>query len=358
MPLSPPRPAPTRFLTELSQMPAALDRLISYYEQDGRARLDDFRARAAGASEIVASGMGTSRFAPEAIFPRLARRGVSCRTVDAGEWLHYGTGAPSATSLVILTSQSGESVEVKRLVQEGRVASGFVAITNEQTSTLARAAGIAFPLLAGDEASISTKTYANTLAVLHLLAAALEGPDAVERGLRELRAAARLLEDAPESAVMAAARAIASGPGIAFVGRGPAYVAARQCALTFMEGARCLTSAFTGGAFNHGPAETVDSGFPLVIFQATGRTRRLSETLARRASTHGASVVVLTDESSAPIPGVAMVDVPRLRHAQDAEELFPLLVCRVQNLLLHHVAAERGHEAGIFRYGEKVTAHE
>ena len=67
---------------------------------------------------------------------------------------------------------------------------------------------------------------------------------------------------------------------------------------------------------------------------------------------------MLTDESCTALPGVHQVEVPRLARAENAEELFPLLLCRVQNLLLHHVAAARGHEAGIFRYGEKVTVHE
>jgi len=348
----------TRFLDELAQMPAALDRLVSFYEHGGRERLRAFRQRATGIREIVCSGMGTSRFAPEAIFPRVERTGVSCRTMDAGEWLHYGSSVPADSRMVILTSQSGESIEVKRLVEEGLAPAGYVSITNNESSTLARSAGITFPLLAGEEASISTKTYAATLAVLHLLAAALEGEAAVESGLKDLREAARLLQDGPMDDIASAAAVLARGSGIAFVGRGPAYVTARQCALTFMEGTRGLAAAFTGGAFNHGPMESVQEGFSLVVFQPRGATHHLAESLARTAVDRGAAVVLLTDDPHVAVPGARIVAVPGRKGTGSAEELFPLLACRVQNLLLHQVAAARGTEAGMFRYGQKVTSRE
>jgi glutamine---fructose-6-phosphate transaminase (isomerizing) len=340
----------TPFRSEVDEMPAALARAAAWYRGEGRAALRELSARAAGATEAVFTGMGTSCFAPESEFPRLARAGLLCRAVDAGEWLHAETSLP-CRGLTVLTSQSGESVELVRLVEHGLVPKGYVAITNDPSSTLARAAGLVLPLHAGAERSISNKTYANTLAVLSLLAAAVEGSSAVDAALDDLARAADALTSAPD--VGAAARLLAAGTGIAFVGRGAAFVTARQCALTFMEGARLLSAAFAGGAFNHGPFETVDASFRLVIFQAHAATRALAEGLAARAAALGAGVVLVgTPPLSAP-SGVRTLPVPA-----GPEALFPLLVSRVQNLLLASVADARGHEAGIFRYGSKVTTHE
>jgi glucosamine--fructose-6-phosphate aminotransferase (isomerizing) len=348
---------PTRFLAEIDQMPAALDGLVSWYAGQGRERLLAFRALLRGKQGILFGGMGTSLIASRIVFPRLGKLGIACRSADAGEWLHYGTDTPDADSLIVLTSQSGESVEVKRLVGEGRVA-GYVAITNNEASSLGAKARLVLPLLAGEEASISTKTYTNTLAVLHLLASALQGDEALDRGVRELREAARLMGEADTGAIQAAAEALAPAAGIAFVARGPAHVAAQQCALTFMEGGRSLAAAFTGGAFNHGPAELLEPGFRLVILQSGERTRWLAEGLADRAARLGAGVVLLRDALGAAMEGVRVCSVPRVAHADDPDELFPLLTARTQNLLLHHVAARRGIEAGIFRHGGKVTRNE
>jgi glucosamine--fructose-6-phosphate aminotransferase (isomerizing) len=278
--------------------------------------------------------------------------------VDAGEWLHFGQGTPSHP-LAVLTSQSGESVEVRRLVEDGRVGAEYIAITNDRESFLARHARLALPLLAGPEASISTKTYANTLAVSYLLAAAVEGEESISRMTHELLAVAEALQTADLDAIARAAERVAPASGTAFVGRGPGYVAARQCALTFMEGTRRLAAGFTGGAFNHGPAELLQQGFSLVVLQDAGAGRALSASLASRAAALGAEVVLLAAEPAETLPGVLTVEVPGITATpREQEELFPLLACRVQNILLHDVAARRGHQAGVFRNGTKVTTRE
>jgi glucosamine--fructose-6-phosphate aminotransferase (isomerizing) len=346
----------TRFRSEVEQMPAALLRLAAWYGGEGSGLLLDMGRRLRGARNVVWSGMGTSWFTPEAVFPRLRAAGLACTALDAGELLHFG-GVPGPQEIAVLTSQSGESVEVLRLIEEGRVRPGFIAVTNDTGSTLARKAGLVLPLHAGEEASISNKTYSNTLGLLHLAAAAVEGTGALTAALDDLRGAADAL-GRPVDAEEAAA-CLAPATGVAFVGRGPAYVTARQCALTFMEGVRCLASAFTGGGFNHGPFESVQDGFRLVIFQPDGRTRALTEALAGRAAARGAGVVLVTAGTAPRIDGVRVLAVPGLAgNGTDPDALFPLLASRVQNVLLEAVAAARGHEAGIFRYGAKVTTHE
>jgi glutamine---fructose-6-phosphate transaminase (isomerizing) len=348
----------TPFRAEIDQIPDALSRLARFYEGEGRDLIVKAGRRVREAGEVTWSGMGTSCFAPEASFPRLERAGVACRSKDAGEWLHFGQEATPG-QLAILTSQSGESVEVRRLVEEGRVGAGYIAITNNLDSFLAVNAGLVLPLLAGEEASISTKTYANTLAVSYLLASAVEGEESVTRRTRELRAASGALQNADLDAIGRAAERIAPAQGTAFVGRGPGYVAARQCALTFMEGTRRLAAGFSGGAFNHGPSELLSKGFSLVVLQGSGSSRSLSTSLAARAAALGADVVVLGAQPPEKLGGVLSVEVPAITGTpSDLEELFPLFLCRVQNILLHDVAARRGHQAGVFRNGSKVTTRE
>ncbi|MEI8093864.1 MAG: SIS domain-containing protein [Spirochaetales bacterium] len=341
----------TRFEAEIQEMPRALRALISYYRGEGAARLDAFGALAGPDRELFFSGMGTSLFCPEVMFPRLTRAGRRARSVDAGEWLHKQAALYRPESLLVLTSQSGESAELARLVERG-VGAPYVAITNNEASTLANSAQLVLPLRAGDEASISNKTYSNTLALCSLLASALEGPAELRRTLDLLERCADALENQQTTGLDAAAEALRPATGLAFVGRGSALVAARQCALTFMEGTRILCSAFAGGAFNHGPFESVGPGFGLVILDGGPSTRVLAHGLADRARALGATVVVA---GSAPAAGdVLSLPVSDL----GGEEYFPLLFSKAQNLLIHRLAALKGHEAGIFRHGGKVTRHE
>jgi len=151
----------TRFADEISELPEALARLVAHYRGEGRGALEGWAAAAAGSSDIFFAGMGTSEFAPLAVRPRLAKAGVSVRTIDAGEWLHFGAARPAGGAVgaaTVLVSQSGESVEIRRIIDEGLAGDGFAAVTNDPGSTLARAASHVLLLHAGDEASISTKT--------------------------------------------------------------------------------------------------------------------------------------------------------------------------------------------------------
>jgi glucosamine--fructose-6-phosphate aminotransferase (isomerizing) len=347
----------SRFLDEIHELPAALRRMTRYYSNEGAALISDWSRLAKGKKSVLFTGMGTSEFAPLVVVNQLGLLGLHSRCVDAGELLHYGPSRSGGEELTVMISQSGESVEIRKIIEEGRPARCHVAITNNVDSSLARAADLALPLCAGEEASISTKTYSNTLGLLHLLVSSLKGQEALGIALSEIELVADNMLDVDDERIREAAEFLLPTQAIVFVGRGPALVAARQCALTFMEGAHCVGSAFSGGAFRHGPLEAIDTGFRLVVFVPAGATAPLLDRLAQDCSALGARVVVLTDRLSS---GSDRLEVIRVRNAAgaSAEQLFPLAASGVHNLLLHHFAERRGVEAGIFRYGGKVTVHE
>jgi len=343
----------SRFADEIAELPDALSRLVAFYRGEGRERLARWAQSAAGCEEILFAGMGTSLFAPAVARARLAKLGVSLRAVDAGEWLHYGA-AVCERCAVVLVSQSGESVEVRRIIEAGRAPERFAAVTNDPESTLGRAATSVLPLHAGEEATISTKTYTNTLAVVHLMAAALEGDAAMAAALDELEAAGARLLEFSDAEVASAAAHLLPGDAVAFVGRGPANASARQCALTFIEGAKCLASAFTGGAFRHGPFELAGPALRAVFLLPEGPTREITEAMGREAAALGSRVVFVTDAEVEPAGNIAVMRVP----PGSGEELFPLAASGAHARLLHEFAAARGIEAGHFRHGSKVTSRE
>src|SRR5207253_3161412 len=101
------------------------------------------------------------------ILPRLAAGGVDARVWEAGEWLHYGPRELPAGALVVAISQSGESIETRTLAERVAGRAPLVAVTNDPESRLARAAAVVLPMRAGVEEMIATKTYSNTVGVLH-----------------------------------------------------------------------------------------------------------------------------------------------------------------------------------------------
>ena len=248
-------------------------------------------------------------------------------------------------------------MEVRRLVERELPGPGYVAVTNDEFSTVARHAGLVLPLHAGDEAAISTKTYTNTLALLLLMAGALESDAELDELFDLMGCVSGALLPENGDALAELAEFLLPGDAIAFVGRGPAFVTARQSALTFMEGARCLTSAFTGGDFRHGPFEAVGPDFRMVVFAPGGWTTTYSEALAREAASLGARVVLVTDHSLPEQDNLRVLRIANIA-GPDAESLFPLIASGVMPVLLYHLARARGTEAGEFRYGGKITTRE
>lgn len=344
----------SHFLQNIKEIPISLSRMIAFYESEGYHRLTAWADLMRNRNELIFSGMGTSEFTP--LFIRHKIRKV-CHIIDAGEWLHYGTTFQNEPNGVVLISQSGESFETKMLVERNIIPNGFVVLTNNENSTLAQRAEIRLLLCAGEEKGISTKTYTNTLALLYLMSAILENDRALEIALQQLKLAVDYLLRTSDDQIAKVAEFLQPAPALAFVGRGPAYVSARQCALTFMEGARCLSAAFTGGAFRHGPFESAGSDYDLVIFVPAGKTRNILEALGRDAARLGTKVVFITDTDISEEENSRVIRIMNVP-VEESEDLFPILISRTHPLLLYEVAKSKGLKAGYFRYASKITQRE
>lgn len=342
---------PSPFLTEVAEHPLVLRELTAWYRGPGRERLAAWAELAHRHRRVVFTGMGTSEFAPDLILQRLACAGVDATTLDAGELLHYPR---PLQGLLVGISQSGESIETRTVAEGLHARMPLVAIVNHTESALARLSALVLPMHAGAEAAISTKTYANTLALLHLLASAVEAPGGIEPALAQLEALAGTMPRVDAGAIGRAAEVLAETGVVHMVARGPAMAAARQAALTFMEGTRSSCTAFSGGAFRHGPFELVGPSHRALFFAPAGAGGDRIVAMAREAASHGSGVVLITDRAEVEAVG-RMVVLPVPAHG---EALFPLAAAPTQELLLDAVARRRGVEAGRFRFGGKVTVRE
>jgi glucosamine--fructose-6-phosphate aminotransferase (isomerizing) len=340
----------SRFLKENEEIPGALGALVDYYASaEGCERLSIWKAMASGSHTLLFGGMGTSEFTPLSIRWRLLKSGHRCEIFDAGEWHYYGKKEADAGTTVVLTSQSGESIELKNILSSGYI-ERYVAITNESASTLARGAALTLPLCAGQESSITTKTYTNNLALLRLLETVLEGDHALKSTMKDLRLAADAIYTLDTDGIERASDLLHPVSHLTFVGRGPAITSARQCALTFMEGLQCTAASFTGGAFKHGPFESVETGFRLVLFRAPGATTHLIDRLATDAACLKAKVATFG-------VGSGVISIPQI-DSSDVEAYFPLLAARSHNQLLYSLSLRKGVNLETFRYGSKVTIEE
>lgn len=345
------------FQDEMQAQPDALLSVVRHYCSDeGKAALHRAGELARTSRAVTFMGMGSSLYAAYAVLPKLWSSGWRAVPMEAGETLHYALPGWTPDGLLVAVSQSGESAET-RAVAEALKDAPIIAVTNDVNSGLARAAGAVLPMLAGEEAAISTKTYTNTLAVLHLLAAALvEGE--TEAVLADLVASADGMRSALrpdlDDAISQAAQVIDEAKSLHYIGRGPSLAATYGGALIMGEGAHVTAVGLPGASFRHGPMELAGEGHAALLFMPDGKPRPLLEKLRGDLDRVGTKTITFTDAPSANTPtGLEIV-----LGAVPNEAYFPLVAAIGVERILAGTAQRRGITPGDFRYGGKVTSEE
>ena len=337
----------TKFLEEVDAQPQALLDLVSFYREQGAGLLERWNKLLEKHSSLTFIGMGTSELVSLLVQDTLYGQGKTVNIYDAGEYLHYLLQSSRTEKLYVMISQSGESVETRKVTEALAGKAPVVVLANADDSTMARLADLYLPMKAGVERLVSSKTYQNSLALLYVM---------VGGKLGKLEEVARYLADScREEEVIQAAKFLQPADSIHFITRGPALAAARQMALTFMEGAKTHGTAFAAGAFRHGPFEVLGEKHRSLCLAPEGKTGELCLAMAQEMASKGSRVVLLTDMAQVPEhENLLTIQVK----AFGEERLFPMTMTVIQGYLLHHVARLRGYEAGVFDVVSKVTTVE
>jgi glucosamine--fructose-6-phosphate aminotransferase (isomerizing) len=342
------------FLRDVLAQPDAIEATVTYLVDDRGALRAAAGLRPRTAS-VVLAGMGTSHAALYPLELRLTEAGMPASRWEASELLHYGRTLP-AGSLVVLASQSGETVEIVRLIERLAGSHPIVGITNNPDGTLARRADVAVVTRAGVEGVVASKTYVTTSAAALLLGAALVGDPAREQD--DLRRAAgalrRLLDRREEVTALLRASLDAAPDELYLFGRGPGFATAQAGALILKEAAHVAAAGLSSGAFRHGPVEMTSSRSDVLAFAPRGRTQAIVRQLAAEAAERGARVLLVGPADSG-LPGA---DLPVVTTDAPAEELAPLVDVAVPELLALLYCELRGVDPGASRRMGKVTVEE
>ena len=263
----------------------------------------------------------------------------------------YGAVPRLRNSLVIGVSQSGQSPDVVGVVEAARSQKApTIAVTNDPSSPLGRAAEFNIDVHAGPERAVAaTKTYIAELAALAMLSTALNGDNLARR---QLEAVPDAIADALrlEQAVALAAREQAGVQRAVILGRGFNYSTALEWSLKLKETAYVLADAYSTADFEHGPIAMIDPGFVVHAIAADGPT--LPEILAVLGRLHevGARLVVASDSADA----LGHADVP-LRLPSSPEWLSPLSAIIPGQLFAYHLAIAKHLDPDHPRNIQKVT---
>ncbi|MEK7765337.1 MAG: SIS domain-containing protein, partial [bacterium] len=244
-------------------------------------------------------GMGTSLFAAHPAVCRLNALGIAARAVDASEYLYYHWEDSRPGLLRVLVSQSGESPEVKKVAARLAGKAPFVAITNDESSRLARAATAVLPLLAGAEHSTTNKTYINSLAAGLALAewAGHRDPRGALEPLRALPQAMGSLLTGWRDAVGPLADFLGEPAHLDLIGRGPSLATVSQGSLILRELAHVKCAGMNAGLFRHGLVPSMRGGGLMLAFAPAGEMEGLTLGLVADVVAAGGRAVVVTTRS-------------------------------------------------------------
>ncbi len=342
------------FIDEVNAQPDVLENLLNFYEgAEGQKVLGQaFRlVKGRPVRSLVFLGMGTSYYVPLLIRGQISPR-YAAVIWDAGEFLHSGLGSVNKDDVVIAISQSGESVETKKCVEALKNHGRLIALTNDPDSIMARLSSLNLPLMAGQEASISTKTYTNSMALLLVLAQRLMA-GSLKRTFKELRECGREMRlfFAHNRNLMAeAGEFLRKAVYLHFIARGPCSAAALQASLTWMEGVHLANTAFSGGSFRHGPLEMAGKGHHAVVYAPEGKEGELTASLAEEISRMGSKVVLFSGGKRKNKKNLLVIPV---RPPQN--RVFSLSCAVPQEMLLAEMAQARSLVPGHFAHISKVT---
>jgi glucosamine--fructose-6-phosphate aminotransferase (isomerizing) len=347
------------FLGEITRQPDALRRAAAALV-DQRESLERVREAAAVSRTIVFTGMGSSYDACYPTVNDLAARGVPALLVDAAELLHFRRPILNAQTLAVVVSQSGESVEIVKLVAElakQRTRPFMIAITNGLDNDLAHRADIALDTWAGPETGPSTMTFAAAMATMSGLARLLAG-DSVDTAVDRTRTAAegaarsaeRLLDD-PETLAEELEAWHGEREVMVLLGRGPARAATELGALVLKESG-VMAESLGSGLFRHGPLELAGPNMTAIVMATEPETRRLDLSLAADLVEAGAAVMVVTPDGEAP-KGARSVATGYLDRA-----LMPAVSIVPVQLLAWRLARTHGRTPGQYTRASKVTTRE
>jgi glucosamine--fructose-6-phosphate aminotransferase (isomerizing) len=299
---------------------------------------------------IVLTGMGSSFHALHPCTLQLVDHGFTAVMVESSELVHYKTRFFDQHTLVVAVSQSGQSAEIIRLLEVNRGRSALIAVTNTAESPLAENAEAAIVTAAGEEFSVSCKTYVTALQALRWLADLMCGCD-----LRQTRR--RFLDAATASAsylahwetyVSGMAEMLQRVRHLFLVGRGSSLAAVGTGALIVKEANHIHAEGMSSAAFRHGPLEMLGEDTFVLVFAGDKRTSQLNQRLFADIREHEGRAELVGEDSDFPV-----FRLPAAPHS--ARPILEILPVQMITLAL---AVVTGREPGVFELARKITTTE
>ena len=334
---------------EIAEQPVVIADALKRYVENGALQLPaevDFT----GVDRLTMVACGTASYACHVAkhwFEQIA--GLPCE-IDIASEFRYREPPLSPNQWALFVSQSGETADTLAALRYTREkVAKIVAVVNVQTSSIAREADLALPIMAGIEVGVaSTKAFTcqlTTLALLALKAAVDRGrltPAALAQHLSDLAALPGLMNHALalSTTIAAIAEELSEAQDVLFLGRGAMFPLALEGALKLKEISYIHAEGYASGELKHGPIALISPQVPVIVlaprdplFEKT--VSNMQEVMAR----HG-KVLLISDAQGITEAGMDCWKTITMPEVSDA--FAPILYAIPAQLLAYHTAIAKG----------------
>jgi glucosamine--fructose-6-phosphate aminotransferase (isomerizing) len=338
------------YFRDLLSQPRALQDTLAQFKEWKELQTLASRLQKGKFKTVVLTGMGSSFHGLNPLLLQLTDAGYPTVLVETSELIYYWRRLLSPESMIVAVSQSGRSAEMIRLLETNHRRAPVIAVTNTADSPLARRADAVVLTCAGEEFSVSCKTYVSALLALKFLGDQLCRVP-LARTLKQLRtvlpSVSHYLARWKEHVEFMLPR-LAGVRQLFLVGRGPSLAAVGTGALILKESTQFPAEGLSSAAFRHGPFEMLGPETFILIFAGDARTRELNNRLLQDIRAQGGRAELVAQD-----PGECAYCLPNVESS-----LLPVVEILPIQMLTLTLAAMKGCQPGRFRFATKITTME
>ena len=334
---------------EIAEQPVVIANALQRYVQGGTLTLPpevDF----SGVDRITMVACGTASYACHVAkywFEQIA--GLPC-DIDIASEFRYREPPLSPQSWALFVSQSGETADTLAALRYTRdKVAKIVAVVNVPTSSIAREADLALPIMAGVEVGVaSTKAFTcqlATLALLALKAAQDRGrltPADLAAHLAGLAALPGLMNHclSLSTEIAAIADELAEAQDVLFLGRGAMFPLALEGALKLKEISYIHAEGYASGELKHGPIALIDNRVPVIVLAPRDALFEKSVSNMQEVMARHGRVLLISDAKGVAEAGMGCWRT--LTMPEVSPQFAPILYAVPAQLLAYHTAIAKG----------------
>ncbi|WP_319202654.1 glutamine--fructose-6-phosphate transaminase (isomerizing) [uncultured Ilyobacter sp.] len=268
---------------------------------------------------------------------------------DIASEFRYSDPFMDETTLVILVSQSGETLDTLAALREAKKKGAkTLAITNVIGSSIAREADNVIYTWAGPEIAVaSTKAYTTQVVVFYMLSLYIaklkeiisdEDYTTILKGLNDVPEKIEKIL-AQEDKIKAIAKKIKDCTQGFYLGRGLDYSVATEASLKMKEVAYMHTEAFASGELKHGTIALIEDDIPVVAITTQSFLFEKSISNIKEVKARGAYVISVTQENNTVVEEIS----DEVIYIPESDDLIAGITAIVPlQLLAYHVSDMRG----------------